>query len=97
MSLTVRRGRPWAQVVMDGYEPSRLDPGDVRSQRGEKEWQRAPEDTNILFFIVRFYLFFLCSNAASQVFWYYNGGIFTIHLGVIYVYHINMYDHYVFE
>lgn len=30
---------------MDGFEPSRLDLGDVCSQRGEKEGSWAPEDT----------------------------------------------------
>lgn len=80
---------------MDGYEPSRLDVGDVRSQRGGKKRQRAPEDTT-LFGKVWFYLC-SCFNAASQMFWYYNGGTFTAHLGVIDAYHINRYYQYVFK
>lgn len=52
--LVVREGRSQAQVIMGGYEPRRLDLGDVRSQRGGKEKQRAPEDTNT-------FLFFRCS------------------------------------
>lgn len=37
---------------MDDYEPSRLDLGDVCSQRGGKKRLRAPEDNKTLFFLV---------------------------------------------
>lgn len=40
---------------MDGQEPSRLNLGDVRSQRGGKERQKAPEDT-VLYGLVLFFV-----------------------------------------
>lgn len=51
---------------MDGYEPSRLDLGDVRSQRGGKERQKAPEDT-VLNGLVLFLFMLLCSIAGVLI------------------------------
>lgn len=43
---------------MDGYEPSRLDLGDVRSQSGGTERQKAPEDTVLYGLVLFLFMFF---------------------------------------
>lgn len=85
-----------AQDSMDGFEPSRLDLGDVCSQRGGKEGSRAPEDTVILFCFLWFYVC-SCSKAVFLMFWYYNDEVLTAHGGSINAHHIYRNDYYVFK